>query len=151
MNRRAFLTTVAASCSLSAGCLGSGHRAVDEGQWTFEGDGTGSLIQGTVTIPEGQYAPYQLRPASPLTLRYVARADAAIDTLLLDKSEYDARYRDGDSIQYHSALSATDTTTADCSGPLQPGDYVLCFDNSEVYGAAPTETVTVDFVIRSQR
>lgn len=148
MYRRTFIAGVVTALGATAGCLGSGHRAVAPDQWDFEAE-TSTEVVGSVTLPEGRYGAYQFRPSRPVTMAVEAHADAAIDVFFLDRTEYNDRYREGDQIQYHARLSTTDATDVDMASEVPAGDYLLCFDNSGEYGTAPEQTVTVAFEIRS--
>lgn len=149
MHRRSFLTLVAASLSLSAGCLGNSHTLAPEDNWDLTTQ-TSTHAAGTVTLPSGTYGAYPLEPTTPVQVGIEIAADAPVDLFVLDEGEYDTRYRDGEELQYRSGLSAVATEATTTQAPLQPGRYVICIDNSNVYGASSEQEVTVEFAIRSQ-
>ncbi|MFW5896259.1 MAG: zinc-ribbon domain-containing protein [archaeon] len=130
------------------GALSESEHRVHDGWDVERSTGLDSMtLEGTVTIPPGQYAARIFEPETTVeyTTEFEVTDGKAIDVLFLDDGEYD-RYRDrDDDVQIRG--KRMNARAGDFEVTVGSGEFHLVFDNSAVYGASPSGEATVSLTI----
>lgn len=155
MNRRTFLVTAATTTTVPlAGCSGDPDHGLASNAWgnTERSESEyGTTIEGTMTLAAGEYTARDVEPDEPVLLEvdFAVSSGGPIDVFLLEATEYQDRYRDGegDEIQFLQGFSATESDSGVLRDTLAAGEYVLVLDNTGVWATSPDGEVTIDLSV----
>lgn len=172
MRRRALLAAAAgaATGAALAGCIrhGPGPREAADPWQTRENlsedelhlarsplDGNSDrelhqAIRGEVVLRRGEYVAYPYgAPPDAGAMFAVLQADTRLalpfDVFTFRRESFPA-YRDGEDAEFLSTATTLGGTRAGFDTRMNPGEYVLVFDNTRLGQARPLDEVTIRFV-----
>lgn len=148
--RRSFIGSV--GLVALAGCNGS-QPGGDGGAGSGEidgGDGGMQLLDSfnrIFTIQEDGWQGREFSFEDTGEIRYdaVVRSGPPVDFIVMDQSELQS-YRNGDRFRYYSSASDMDTTSANVSAGVAPGEYAFVIDNTNAGEARPPTNLDDDTV-----